>query len=372
MRDRNQKTRMRIWRVAGTLSILLGSVVSFEVCAENPNGNGVQLLSVTTDLWSADSVMNGTGTQAGISASFDGPITSLNGQNLYVSFQRPAHPVEMAGPTPIRTPTTLPFPDKTMTPSATPVPTVTPTETCTTTQIPTLTQTPTVRETVNFTPSSTGTPTFSPTETRVPSPSPTLSPSFTPSIYLTPMRIDGDRDGIPNVVEDGGPNDGDSNGDGIADSFQPGVVTFRNAVDGRYLSLIAPPDTEIKEVVAMAASSDQNPLPQGVVAPYGLIHFALEGISSKAPFMLTLVLPDEAEDLVCWKYGDTMDTASPHWYSFDYDGVTGVQVNGQIVTFWFLDDGRGDDDLTGNKILVDLVAPLAEKSSAVKNWIQYR
>jgi hypothetical protein len=188
----------------------------------------------------------------------------------------------------------------------------------------------------------------------------------------TPVPLDSDRDGIPNLVEEGAPNDGDSDGDGLADSLQSEVAAFPNVMDGRYLTLIAPTDSRFEQVTSEAPTlTGLAALPQGATTPYGLLHFTVEGISSKKRFALILLVPDDTMSLTYWKYGGEPSQVTPHWYVFSYDGVTGAEMNGRMVTLWFLDSARGDDDLTVNKILVDLGGLLLEGSSEVANWSLY-
>ena len=51
-----------------------------------------------------------------------------------------------------------------------------------------------------------------------------------------------------------------------------------------------------------------------------------------------------------------------HWYEFLYDGQTGNEINGNVITLHFVDVMRGDDDLTSNGIIVDI----GESAVAVK------
>jgi len=199
-----------------------------------------------------------------------------------------------------------------------------------------------------------------------------LTDTSTPTITATSTPADDDRDGIPNIVEEGGPDGGDSNLDGIMDSIQPEVAVFPNSVDGRYLTLISPPDTEFREVRSIPLPAPgMAALPEGATTPYGLLHFFVEGVSSKSRFMLTLLVPDDTQGLSYWKYGATPEEETPHWYEFDYDGVTGVEMSGRMVTLWFLDGARGDDDLTVNKLLVDLGGLFKEEFLDVTHWNLY-
>ena len=47
----------------------------------------------------------------------------------------------------------------------------------------------------------------------------------------------------------------------------------------------------------------------------------------------------------------TPNDAINHWYEFLYDGETGAKINGNVITLYFVDGKRGDDDLLANGIL---------------------
>lgn len=48
---------------------------------------------------------------------------------------------------------------------------------------------------------------------------------------------DTDADGIPSIIEEAGPNNGDANNDGVVDSHQDTVATFLSSVTGEYVTL---------------------------------------------------------------------------------------------------------------------------------------
>ncbi len=403
MNGRDRMMRQKSCSIVWVYAVLAVGMIPLQIQAEPSNGNGIRLLSITMDLWSAAHVVNATGTQARISGSYDGQIALSNRDGFQVMIQRPALPAVENTPTPSWTPTAS------LTPSASPTPTCTlsftstrtPTPSTTAINTPTVTVSPTQSSTSTPTSSQTLTPTVTPSSTRTgtptltltwtltPTPTPTITQTVSPTPTLsftprptpsatvtaiatsTPTPPDEDGDGVPSFVEHDAPNDGDSNLDGIADSIQSEVVAFPNAADGRYLSLIAPPETQFQEVIAVSTASTPAALPVGATAPYGLVHFAIEGISSKNRFALTLLAPEDTEGLTYWKYGGTPEEGTPHWYAFDYDGVTGMEMNGRVITLWFLDGARGDDDLTVNKVLVDLGALLLEGSLEVRHWSLY-
>ncbi len=67
--------------------------------------------------------------------------------------------------------------------------------------------------------------------------------------------------------------------------------------------------------------------------------------------------PIDMSGFIYRKYGPTTDKPFPHWYDFMYDGTTGAEIVGNVVTLHFVDGARGDDDLTLNSIIVDQGGP---------------
>ena len=57
------------------------------------------------------------------------------------------------------------------------------------------------------------------------------------------------------------------------------------------------------------------------------------------------------------EYGPTPDNPVNHWYEFGFDGQTGAEINGNLVTLHFVDGQRGDSDLAVNGVIVDPGAP---------------
>ena len=59
-----------------------------------------------------------------------------------------------------------------------------------------------------------------------------------------------------------------------------------------------------------------------------------------------------------YKFGRTPENPVDHWYEFLYDGETGAEINGNVITLHFVDGKRGDDDLDStNGVIVDPGGP---------------
>ena len=73
-------------------------------------------------------------------------------------------------------------------------------------------------------------------------------------------------------------------------------------------------------------------------------------------------MPPGEKPTTYWKYGPTPGEAA-HWYEFLYDGTTGAEFNGNIITLHFVDGQRGDDDTAADGSISDDGAPGESSSS---------
>ena len=58
-----------------------------------------------------------------------------------------------------------------------------------------------------------------------------------------------------------------------------------------------------------------------------------------------------------YKYGPTPGNDIDHWYEFIYNGQTGAEFNGNIITIHLVDGLSGDDDLMNNGMIIDVGGP---------------
>jgi parallel beta-helix repeat protein len=162
--------------------------------------------------------------------------------------------------------------------------------------------------------------------------------------------VDNDSDCVSDKVEDGAPNGGDGNKDGVLDSDQDNVASLPNAADGRYVTLASPHGTQLVDVIAIGNPSPGAP-PSGVAFPVGFFEFKVDGITAGGSTTVTLYLPQGVETY--YKYGPTPDDPSDHSYEFLFDGTTGAEIIGQTVVLHLVDGQRGDDDVTANGVIVE-------------------
>lgn len=177
------------------------------------------------------------------------------------------------------------------------------------------------------------------------------------------VQISADGDGAPDDVEGGAPNSGDGNGDGIPDRLQPEVTSLPNLLDGRYLTLVAPPATCLKNVefVANPAPADT---PYGWAFPLGFINFTVGCIAPGSAVTVTLLLHETAAPALEQFFVYARGTPAPGWQPFPVLDGTGAQFAGDRIHLYLADGGRGDDDAAPNGA-IDLLGAPAQRGAAV-------
>ena len=173
----------------------------------------------------------------------------------------------------------------------------------------------------------------------------------------TEVYRDDEGDGISSRIEDGAPNEGDGDNDGVPDKDQDNVASLKNSVDRQYATIKAPEGSHLGDVEAA-----DNPSPEDAPAdaefPAGFFGFAVEDLEPAVETTVDLIFPEGTIILSYWKYGPTPDDPTDHWYEFDFDGTTGAFIDVNRVTLHFVDGQRGDDDLRENGVIVDVGAPV--------------
>ncbi len=176
-----------------------------------------------------------------------------------------------------------------------------------------------------------------------------ISVSFTVSDY--------DSDGIPNFEEQGPQLNNanyDGNNDGIPDYLQNNVASFYTFDRTNYITLFSPDEYLLSNVTAAQ-------VPQGapLVAafPYNFIEFKVNNLPPGAGTNIIIKLPEGTLINSYYKYGPTLENPTPHWYDFLFDGQTGAEISGNIITLYLIDGLRGDDDLTVNGQILDQGGP---------------
>lgn len=167
---------------------------------------------------------------------------------------------------------------------------------------------------------------------------------------------DTDNDGIIDTIEAAGPNSGDANKDGIQDSLQNNVAAVKSYTDQGYIVLESPDGTTLSNCqVTSNPSTDDDPT--NINFDLGFVDFTIEDFGPGDTTTLTIILPDSIAADTYYKYGQTPDNPTDHWYEFLYDGETGAVINNNIITIHFADAKRGDDVLSADSLIIDLGAP---------------
>ncbi len=179
------------------------------------------------------------------------------------------------------------------------------------------------------------------------------------------VQISADGDGVPDLVEDGAPNDGDGNGDGIPDAQQPHVTSLPNLIDNSYLTLVAPPTACLKNVQFVANPSPAD-TPYGWAFPLGFIDFTVGCIAPGSAATVTLLLHDNGAQQIEQFFIYARAVAPPEngWRPFPFVDGTGAVFAGDRIDLYLADGLRGDDDAAQNGEIVFLGAP-ARSGAAV-------
>jgi subtilisin family serine protease len=171
--------------------------------------------------------------------------------------------------------------------------------------------------------------------------------------------IDSDGDGILDCEEqglDGNDQSYDGNDDGITDKSQNNIVSFDTYDHQNYITMVSPAGTTISNVNAVDILSMTH-VPSDVEFSFGFFEFTINGVNNGGSTSVSIYFPAGVNFSTYYKYGRTSLNPTNHWYEFLYNGQTGAEINGNVITLHFKDGQRGDDDLTANGIIVDVGGP---------------
>jgi hypothetical protein len=171
--------------------------------------------------------------------------------------------------------------------------------------------------------------------------------------------MDDDGDGPVNAEEKGfyrDDNDYDGNGDGMPDRVQGNVSSFHTIDYLNYVTMTSPTGTLISNCAAEENPSESDS-PKNVNFTYGFFKFSVDDVGIGDNTAVTFHLPNGQTLNTYYKYGPTPDKPANHWYEFLYDGQTGAVIDGNVITLYFVDGLRGDDDITANGTITDIGGP---------------
>ena len=106
-----------------------------------------------------------------------------------------------------------------------------------------------------------------------------------------------------------------------------------------------------EDLVAVAEPTEKAGKPN-LVFKHGFFKFNITGLAVGETVKVTIELPgDLPAGSEYWKYGPTLSNPTDHWYKFMYDGTTGAEINGNLVTLHFVEGERGDKTVGDGKIV---------------------
>jgi hypothetical protein len=170
---------------------------------------------------------------------------------------------------------------------------------------------------------------------------------------------DDDNDGISDEVENAHPDGGDGNNDAISDSLQNNVISLLSYNGLGYVTLESAAGTRLSSCQATDTPSAGD-TPTDISFPYGFFSFTINGIGPGDSTIMKLYFPADAVLETYYKYGQTPDNLSDHWYEFLYDNETGAQIDdaNKSITLHFVDARKGDDIVvTQDSMVIDIGGP---------------
>lgn len=155
-----------------------------------------------------------------------------------------------------------------------------------------------------------------------------------------------DGDGVTAQTEDGAPNGGDGNGDGLRDAQQPSVISLPNATDGNYLTLEITGNCAAAMGVQSYTEASQGGGDPDFNHPLGLLGFSLPCETATITVLYHGVA--NLNGYTYRKYGPLTpgNPATTQWYTFPTAGFGTRQVGAQTVataTLNLADNQLGDD-----------------------------
>lgn len=167
---------------------------------------------------------------------------------------------------------------------------------------------------------------------------------------------DDDNDGIEDIVEDSGPNQGDSNLDGILDSQQPNVGSITVDNTTIYIAIEAIEQIGIGDFQSVNMPAPEE-VPPNIDFAFGLFEYDFHSVERDEIITVTITLPKGTAPDTYYAYGITSDNKTAHWHEFIYDGETGADINGNVITLYLADVLEGDDIQEQDNMIVGIGGP---------------
>src|SRR5262249_4949882 len=145
------------------------------------------------------------------------------------------------------------------------------------------------------------------------------------------------------------PNPSDGNPGETPDTKQVHAATLRSNSDGSSITVEALNGLTLSNIRAIEAPAANA---RNVNLPLGLFGFDVHGMAPGGAATVRLALPEGSALNHYFKQDSTGALQR-----FDFDGSTGAEFNGNVVTLHFVDGGRGDADGVANGVVVDPGGP---------------
>ncbi|MEM7053077.1 MAG: choice-of-anchor U domain-containing protein [Pseudomonadota bacterium] len=152
------------------------------------------------------------------------------------------------------------------------------------------------------------------------------------------LVVDEDSDGVPAVIENQAPNNGDGNNDGIPDGAQDNVASLPTFDGSGFITVVTRGGCDtLNEVVALSPTSQASPAPVDRVFPFGLVGFALPCENALVDVIFHQAQFDGG--VRYFKFGPTTpgDAGTEQWYDFN-----GASRAGNVWTLTLADNALGD------------------------------
>ncbi len=173
------------------------------------------------------------------------------------------------------------------------------------------------------------------------------------SLSVNAPSVDDDGDGVINVIEDGAPNGGDGNSDGVQDFLQSDVTSLPG-LNGEYVTLVGTPSI----FVNVASAPVPPDMPNDVDFPWGFFTYQISELSTGGVANVQMIVDSGTEPTTLWKFGPEPGQAGAHAYRFLSDGTTGATFPGNFrINIRYVDALRGDSVLTPDNLVIDPVGP---------------